>query len=209
MMSLRTAPTRLVKDLAQIDWSRGLITGRQSVMRNEAATMFGSLKTFISNFVEDARPRNNFGNEDCRLATAALLIRVATVDREMSEARRGKLHTVLKSGFGLDDLTTVQLIDDAVAADRSAIDLYHFTRQLNDVLDEKGRRRIVKMMWEIIYVDGSVNEFEDHIIWRAADLLGVSSRQRIELRQRIAGDRAVPAPVRFSAAIKVQDGSNP
>jgi uncharacterized tellurite resistance protein B-like protein len=42
------------------------------------------------------------------------------------------------------------------------------------------------MMWEIIYVDGSVNEFENNIIWRAADLLGVSSRERIELRQQVA-----------------------
>jgi uncharacterized tellurite resistance protein B-like protein len=160
---------------------------------DEAVTMFGSLKTFVSSLVEDARLRNGSENKDCWLATAALLIRVATVDSEMSEARRGKLHAVLKSSFGLDDRTTAQLIDDAAAADRSAIDLYHFTRQLNHVLDDEGRRRIVKMMWEVVYVDESVNEFESNIIWRAADLLGVSSRQRIELRQRIAADRAALA----------------
>ena len=154
--------------------------------------MFGSLKTYVSSLVEDARLRNGSENKDCWIATAALLIRVATVDSEMSEARRGKLHAVLKSSFGLDDRTTAQLIDDAAAADRSAIDLYHFTRQLNDV-DDEGRRRIVKMMWEIIYVDGSVNEFESNIIWRASDLLGVSSRQRIELRRRIAADSAALA----------------
>jgi uncharacterized tellurite resistance protein B-like protein len=157
--------------------------------------MFGSLKAFISNLGEDERPQNQFEKKDCRLPTAALLVRVATVESEMSEARRGKLHAALKSGFGLDDLTTVQLIDDAVAADRNAIDLYHFTRQLNDVLDDEGRYRIVKMMWEIIYVDGSVNEFEANIIWRTADLLGVSSRQRIELRRRSATNGATLAPV--------------
>ena len=160
----------------------------------EAVPMFGALKTFISRLVEDARRVNQFDSNDCRLATAALLIRVATVDSEMSEARRGKLHAVLKSGFELDDLTTVQLIADAAAADRNAIDLYHFTRQLNNALDDEGRRKVVKMMWEIIYVDGSANEFENNIIWRAADLLGVPSRQRIELRQRIEADRAALAP---------------
>ena len=44
------------------------------------------------------------------------------------------------------------------------------------------------MMWEIVYADGNANEFEANIIWRAADLLGVSSRQRVELRQQIAAD---------------------
>jgi uncharacterized tellurite resistance protein B-like protein len=156
--------------------------------------MFGSLKNLISNLVEDARLQK-FEGADCRLATAALLTRVATVDSEMSEARREKFHAVLKSCFGLDDLTTVQLINDAAAADRSAVDLYHFTRQLNDVLDDEGRQRIVKMMWQVTYVGERVNEFESNIIWRAADLLGVSSRQRIELRQRVAVDSAALNPV--------------
>jgi uncharacterized tellurite resistance protein B-like protein len=45
------------------------------------------------------------------------------------------------------------------------------------------------MMWQVVYADEHVNEFESNIIWRTADLLGVSSRQRIELRQRVAADR--------------------
>jgi uncharacterized tellurite resistance protein B-like protein len=164
-----------------------------SVKCSEAVSMFGSLKNLISSLVEDARLQK-FDDTDCRLATAALLTRVATVNSEMSEARREKLHAVLKSCFGLDDSATVQLIHDAAAADRSAVDLYHFTRQLNDVLDNDGRQRIVKMMWQVIYDGERVNEFESNIIWRTADLLGVSSRQRIELRQRVAVDRAALNP---------------
>ena len=159
------------------------------VKPREAVSMFGSLKNLISTLFGDARLKK-LEDTDCRLATAALLTRVATVDSEMSEARREKLHAILKSCFGLDHLTTVQLIHDAAAADRSAVDLYHFTRQLNDALDNEGRQRIVKMMWQVIYVDERVNEFESNIIWRAADLLGASSRQRIELRERVAVDRA-------------------
>ena len=155
--------------------------------------MFGSLKSFISDLVEDAGRPDQFEGRDCRLATAALLIRVTTVDSDMSKARRGKLHAVLKSRFGLDDVATVRLIDDAAVAEASAIDLYHFTHRLNHALDEEGRRQIVKMMWEIIYADGSVNEFESNIIWRAADLLAVPSRQRIELRRQIAADNAALA----------------
>jgi Uncharacterized protein conserved in bacteria len=128
------------------------------------------------------------------LATAALLTRVATVDSELSEARREKLHAVLKSCFGLDDLATAQLIRDAAAAVRSAVDLYHFTRRLSTVLDNEGRQRVVKMMWQVVYADEHVNEFESNIIWRTADLLGVSSRQRIELRQRVASDRTALNP---------------
>jgi uncharacterized tellurite resistance protein B-like protein len=149
--------------------------------------MFGSLKAIVSRLLEGARSQDRFENKECRLATAALLLRVATVECEMSQARWAKLYAVLKSGFGLDDRATAQLIEDAVAADRSAIDLYHFTRQLN-VLDDEGRSGVVKMMWEIVYADGSVSEFEANLIWRVADMLGVSARQRIELRRRVADE---------------------
>ena len=52
--------------------------------RSEAALMFGSLKKFFTSVVGDASLQKF---EDCQLATAALLTRVATIDIEMSGAR--------------------------------------------------------------------------------------------------------------------------
>ena len=47
------------------------------------------------------------------------------------------------------------------------------------------------MMWELVYADG-VSEFEESVVWRAADLLGISSTERIALKHRVAGDRVAP-----------------
>jgi uncharacterized tellurite resistance protein B-like protein len=137
-----------------------------------ARTMFGPIKNLISNLVGDAgtQPRSN--DNDGRLTTAALLVRVATVHSGMSKVRKQKLHAILKAGSALDDLAVAQLIDEAVEIDRTAIDLYHCTRRLNKILDDHGRRYVVKMMWKIVCA-GNVNALEDNIIWRAADLLGV------------------------------------
>jgi len=83
-----------------------------------------------------------------------------------------------------------ELVAEATVAEQQAVDLYHFTTLINRTLDEAGRRRVVEMMWEIVYADGRVSEFEDNLLWRAADLLGISSRERIELRQQVAGARS-------------------
>jgi uncharacterized tellurite resistance protein B-like protein len=72
-----------------------------------------------------------------------------------------------------------------------AVDLYRFTSLLNRALGEEERRRIVEMMWELAYADGRVNEFEDNLIWRVADLLGVSARERLTLRRQIAAETDV------------------
>src|SRR5438874_967769 len=68
----------------------------------------------------------------------------------------------------------------------SAVELYHFTSGLMREVNEQGRLRIVEMMWEMVFADGKVTEFEDNVLWRAADLLGISGRDRIELKHRVA-----------------------
>jgi uncharacterized tellurite resistance protein B-like protein len=83
------------------------------------------------------------------------------------------------------------LLEEAIAINRNAIDLYRFTRQLNEILDDDDRSHLVQMMWEVAYADGTANDFDKNIIWRAADLLGVSSRRRVELRQKVSLDRAL------------------
>ena len=56
-------------------------------------------------------------------------------------------------------------------------------------LDEEGRKRIVQMMWELVYADGQVTEFEDNVVWRASDLLGIAQRDRIDLKHAVAESR--------------------
>ena len=108
----------------------------------------------------------------------------------MTESERDKLHVIVKSRFALDDAAADELIDKATAAEHEAVDLYHFTSLLNRTLDEEGRAKIIEMMWEIVYADGKRDELEDNLLWRAADLLGVSPRERIDLRRRISGEAA-------------------
>ena len=160
-----------------------------NVRRAQDMISLSSLKTFISNCSADPQSKE----EKAKLAAAALLIRVATADRDMSEGKRKGLHAVVRSGFELDDAAAAKLIADGCVAERKAIDLYQFTRQIKDAFDEEGRRRVVQMMWDTAYLEGGLNGFEANVIWRAADLLGVSTRQRVEMRQQAAACRSVRA----------------
>jgi uncharacterized tellurite resistance protein B-like protein len=154
--------------------------------------MFAGFRKFLSEVSEGDKHPAHFAHNDYRLAAAALLVHAAAIDGDVGDAEREKLHTVIKRQFALDEATTDELVAEATEAEHEAIDLYHFTSLINRSLDEEGRRRVVEMMWEIAYADGDVDEFERNLIWRAADLLGVSSRERIELGQHVAGRRGTP-----------------
>jgi uncharacterized tellurite resistance protein B-like protein len=149
-----------------------------------------TLKNLFAELTGGAKPVERFAENDYRVAAAALLVHAAVVDGGMAEIERDKLRTILRERFDLSEETTGELIDEATAAEHEAVDLYNFTSSLNRALDEDGRRRVVEMMWEIIYADGRLNEFEDNLVWRAADLLHVSSRDRIEIRRKVGGERA-------------------
>ena len=127
-----------------------------------------------------------YDERDYRLAAAALLVHTAAIDGNISDVERDKLHGVIKQRFQLDDAEADKLIAKATVADENAVDLYRFTSKLNRALDEKARARMVEMMWQVVYADGVVTEFEDNLVWRAADLLSVSREERIALRNRVA-----------------------
>ena len=148
--------------------------------------MFDAIKSFVADLASGDRPTGGFGADDYRVAVAALLLHAATIDGQVTGAERDKLRSLLEQRFTLDAAMADRLIEQATTAEREAIDLYHFTRELNQSLDEAGRLRMIEMMWEIAYADGVASDFEENLIWRAADLLGVSSHERIALRQRVA-----------------------
>jgi uncharacterized tellurite resistance protein B-like protein len=148
--------------------------------------MLQLLKEFLNDVGIGEKPASRFSESDYRLAAAALLIHVMSVDGQETGAEQDMLQDLLKRQFDLDDDAVDELIAAATAADREAVDLYSFTSLINRSLDEEGRRRIVKMMWEIVYADGRMNEFEDNIVWRASDLFGVSQRDRVEMRLEVA-----------------------
>jgi uncharacterized tellurite resistance protein B-like protein len=149
--------------------------------------MLDDIKRFFSDLVDDGKEQAQFGDDDYRVAAAALLVHVATLDGLLTEAERKRLVDLVKMRFELDAEKADELVTAAQAADREAVDFYRFTRILMRTLDDAGRERIVEMMWEMALNDGAVTEFEDNVIWRIADLLAVSGPQRIGLRQRVAG----------------------
>jgi uncharacterized tellurite resistance protein B-like protein len=148
--------------------------------------MLDGLRQFIADVVSPAHGNRDFDDTGYRLAATALLIHVIAIDGEPSEVEKRKLHSLLETHFGLDRGTADQLIASATLVEGEAVDLYHFTSVIMRSVNEEGRLRIVEMMWELVYADGQVNEFEDNVVWRAADLLAVSSRDRIDLKHRVA-----------------------
>jgi uncharacterized tellurite resistance protein B-like protein len=166
--------------------------------------MLDGLRQFIADILApSAEADRSFDDTGYLLAATALLVHVVSLDGEPSRVEKRKLHSLIETRFKLDPGTADQLIASATRVEGEAVDLYSFTSVIMRSVNEEGRLRIIEMMWEVVYADGQVSEFEDNVVWRAADLLGISSRDRIELKHRVAArqsDRSADAPKSANAA---------
>lgn len=133
----------------------------------------------------------HFGEEDSRLAVAALLVHSMTIDGSASDSERAKLADLLERKFGLSGADLDLLIHDAVTAENEAVDLYRFTSVLKRQMSEAERIRVIEDLWEIAFADGANHEFEENLVWRVAELLGVNARDRIARKRLVAENKSV------------------
>ncbi len=149
--------------------------------------MMDAIKRFFTS-ITAGEDEVSIGEEEVRLAAAALLYHVVAIDGVVSEEERRTLSDLLERYFDLDPKEIRSLMGAAETADAEAVDLYGFTRVLKGRLDAADRERIIEMMWKLVFADGTVHEFEDNVVWRVAELLGVSTQSRIRLKQAVRDD---------------------
>lgn len=136
----------------------------------------------LSRLFKTPKPEDKTPGTD--LSVAALLVHLAAVDGIVTSEEQQTISGVLQDRFDLDEHQVEKLIDEATHRDKQAVDFYQFTATLSK-LDEEDRVNIIRLMWQVVFADNQNHELEDNMVWRVAELIGVSSRQRTILRNQI------------------------
>ena len=139
----------------------------------------------LGQWISGAQHQGTAVEDDVQVAAAALMVHAMRIDDHPSLEEKVRVRDVLRDRFDLNETDLDDLIQQGTEADDSAIDLYRFTKILTGSLDQAGRKRIVRMLWEVVVADGNIDEFETNLVWRVAELIGVSREDRIKLRQEV------------------------
>jgi len=142
----------------------------------------------ISAFLDRLRERDGdeaLGEDEVKLATAALLVYTIAIDGRIVEDEMARLKLLLASHFQLDESDLNRLLTEAEQLERQAVDIYRFTSVLRDRLSLEEKRQIIAMMWTLVYADGELAPLEDNLVWRTAELIAVPARDRMELKRMV------------------------
>lgn len=150
--------------------------------------MLDHLRALFADPIAAAEADNTFSPDDARVAVAALLVHMIRIDGVVTEEETTTIRAALDTQFGLSGDDLEEVMAEAQRRDDEAVDLYGFTSTLKVKLSEEERIEVIELLWRAVFADGVVNELEDNMVWRTAELLGVSSRDRMILRKRVAGE---------------------
>ena len=131
------------------------------------------------------KPETALSAHDPKLAVAALLVHLAAVDGQMNAEEKTAIKAALADHYQMDEAAVDRLVKEAALRDAEAVDFYKFTSSLSS-LEDKDRIEVVRMMWQVVFADKKNHELEDNMVWRIAELIGVSSRDRTILRNQMS-----------------------
>jgi len=123
--------------------------------------------------------------DDCRLALAALLVRIARTDGEYARVEIDTIDNILKIRYNLGPFEVIKLRADAEQLETEAPDTVRFTRAIKDKVPLEDRAEVVEALWEIVLADGTRDHEEDALMRLVAPMLGINDRESAFARQRV------------------------
>ncbi len=123
--------------------------------------------------------------DDVKLAAAALLVCAATMDDVYGKDEQAKIREVLKSFLELSEEETEELIALAETEEQRAVGLHRWSQTLKDAYEVEERAKLIEQLWEIVYADGELHDYEASLLRRVAGLIYVPDREAGLARKRV------------------------
>jgi len=110
---------------------------------------------------------------DVSLAVAALMVEVMRMDGHLESSERSEIVLALSRRFSLDQVEIHDLIENALQEVEQALDLHQFTSVVVKGFSTRERIGILSELWAVAMADGFVDPYEEQLIRRMADLMGL------------------------------------
>ena len=123
-------------------------------------------------------------DQEGALACAALMTRAAWLDGTLDKVEEKALRDLMMKRFEISPGEADEILKAAADDLDTSNDLYRYTKDLRDNFDADERLKLIEMIWEVVYADGVLHDFEATLMRRLAGLLYVDDRDSGEAKKR-------------------------
>jgi uncharacterized tellurite resistance protein B-like protein len=149
---------------------------------------FQTLTRFLKNTLSSPGAAAPDHQEAIQTATAVILLDIAYADNSFSVAEEQRLLEFLKARFSMTDQRARELLETAEGMRTQTIDHWNLTNLIRTNTSLSERIEIVKTMWRLVYEDGGLHQYENYLVRKLADLLGLEHHVMIEAKMAVRAD---------------------
>ena len=122
---------------------------------------------------------------DLHVAVCALCIEIARIDNKFTQQELELLLTILRKKYQLSTENAESLMAAADKALEESVDLWQFAQLINEnfTIDEKVA--VIEILWQVVFVDGKMDEHEHYLMNRLSSLLRLSHNQLIDAKLKV------------------------
>jgi uncharacterized tellurite resistance protein B-like protein len=131
------------------------------------------------------RPAGPHRFDELQLAAAALMVEAATMDSDFDAGEHARISRLVQDRFALSAEEATDLVDEAERMARDSVQWQGFTSAIKNGFDHAERVQLIEMLWEVVYADGELHDYEASLLRRVTGLLYVSDRESGEARKRV------------------------
>lgn len=114
-----------------------------------------------------------------------MLLETAYADGEFTPAEDGDVAGYLERAFNLPPAEAHELLDEANELRTRTIDHFALTNFIRKNSSLADRIEIVKTMWRVVYADGRLTDYENYLVRKLADLLGLEHHVMIDAKSAV------------------------
>jgi uncharacterized tellurite resistance protein B-like protein len=129
-----------------------------------------------------------------RLATAAVLLDIGYADGTLTPDESDDLVAYLKRAFALSDDDANDLVNAALEIRNRTIDHFAMTNYIRKNASLEERVEMVRTMWRMVYSDGKLTDYENYLVRKLADLLGLEHHVMIEAKVAVLRELGMATP---------------
>ena len=148
--------------------------------------MIDKLKRFFSQSKpNDAQDTGQAPEHDVRVAVCALFVEMARIDKKFTPSEMETILSILKEKYGLSQEHADDLVAEADRELEQSVDLWQFARLINENYSTAEKIEIIEILWQMVFVDGKMDEYEHYLMNKLKNLLRLSQDQLIDAKLKV------------------------
>lgn len=146
--------------------------------------MLGKIVSLLTSGIGASRESEADRHRRIVIAACVILLEMARADDDVAAAELDHVSKVLTGGLGVAPGDVDSILAIAGRKQEEAIDLWAYTNLINEHFDTAEKQRLIEMVWEIAYADGRLDQHEDYLVHKIANLLHVPHGDLIAAKLR-------------------------